>query len=60
MFWEVLTNEAIGILIQATLPGRVGMSKEKLRIEALSDRFVSGELLAVIRGQRMDSVGDRF
>ncbi|OOY82545.1 hypothetical protein BOW12_05295, partial [Solemya velum gill symbiont] len=43
MLWEVLANESIGVLIQATFPGGIGMGKEEPGTEAFSDGLVTGE-----------------
>ena len=47
-FWEILPHQPIGILIEAALPTVIRMRKVKLRCQRLGNRFVGGELSAVI------------
>ncbi len=43
--------QPVGILIGASLPGRVGMGEVEVGLPCIADRFMAGEFAAVIRGQ---------
>ena len=58
-FWEVLSDEAVGIFIEASFPGGVRMSEEELGLEFLSDALVEGELFAVVRCECEDEMAVR-
>ena len=49
---KVLPDQTVGVFVQASLPGMVGMRKIYLRIEMFLDGFMSGKLLAVVGGDR--------
>jgi len=49
---KVLPDQTVGVFVQASLPGMVGMRKIHLRIEVFLDGFMSGKLLAVVGGDR--------
>ncbi len=53
--WEELADEAVHILVGASLPRGVGMSEEETGIEFLGDSPVLGELLAIVGRQGMDA-----
>ena len=55
---QVLTDESIGVLVEPTLPGMVGVSEAALGVESLGDGLMAGELLAVVIGERVDKVGE--
>lgn len=48
-----LPNQAIHVFVGAALPGRIGMGKEEVGVELLGNLFMLGELLAVVRRQRV-------
>jgi len=54
-----LSDEAVHVLVGATLPGGVGMGEEEVGIESPGDSFMLGELLAVIGRQRMNAGRER-
>jgi hypothetical protein len=58
-FREVLSDEAVGVFISASLPGGIGIGKEEIGIKAIGDLFVKSEFGAVIRSHRKDQVLDR-
>ena len=49
-FREVLTNEAVCILVQAALPGMVGFGEVEPGAKLTGDALVTGELLAIVSG----------
>ena len=49
-FREVLTDEAVGIFVSASLPGGIGIGKEEVGVETVGDCLVTTELKAVVRG----------
>lgn len=51
---KILANEAIGVFVEAPLPGGVRMSKIKIGIEGLGDGFVLGKLFSVVSREGMD------
>ena len=53
-FRKVLADQAIGIFIQAPLPGMIGPGKVALAIQGGGDRFMAGEFQAIIKGYGMD------
>ena len=53
---QVLTNESIGVLVEPTLPGMVGVGEAALGVESLGDGLMVGELLAVVIGARIQLV----
>ncbi len=57
---KVLPDQTVGVFVQAALPRMVGMSKIHLRIEMFLDGFMSGELLAVVGGDRQRLVQIRL
>ena len=58
-FREEHTNEAIHVLVGATLPGGIGVSEEEVRSQRFSDPFVLGQLLTVIGRQRVNASRER-
>ena len=44
-FGRVLTDESVGIFIQATFPGMVGLAKETLGLRRLGNRLCSADFL---------------
>ena len=57
--WEVLSDEPVGIFVEAPFPGSVGMGEVELGLELLSDALVEGELFAIVRSQCEDEVAVR-
>ena len=57
---QILTDEPVGVLVEATLPGMVGVGEVALGVESLGDGLMVGELLAVVIGERVDKVGMRL
>ena len=47
----------MGVLVESTLPGMVGVGEVALGVESLGDGLMVGELLAVVIGERVDKVG---
>jgi hypothetical protein len=41
---------SVGVLVESTLPGMVGVSEVALGVESLGDGLMVGELLAVVIG----------
>jgi len=54
---EELADQAVHVLVGATLPGGIGMSEEEVGIKFLGNSFVLSELLAIIGRQGMDAAG---
>lgn len=50
---EVLTHQAVGVLVGAALPGSVRMGEVEIGIELAGDGLVVGKLLAVVGGDGM-------
>ncbi len=48
LLWEELANQTVHVLIGATLPRGIRMSKEKVCIERGRDTLMLGELAAVV------------
>jgi len=59
-FGYILTNQAIGILIQSPLPGTVRISEVHLDLKCLCNRFVACKLFAVINSQCIVGPGQQF
>jgi hypothetical protein len=57
---QILTDEPVGVLVEPTLPGMVGVGEVALGVEFLGDGLMVGELLAVVIGERVDKVGMRL
>ena len=57
--WEVLSDEAVGIFVGASLPGRIRVGKEEVGIKAVGDSLVTRELDAVVGSDGKDLVFDR-
>ena len=57
-FGKVLPDQAVGVLVQATLPGTIVMRKIDADLKLFGGRLVSCELLAVVggNGQRLVQV----
>jgi len=53
-FRKVLADQAIGVLIQAPLPGMIGLGKIALAMQGGSDRFMAGKLQAIVEGYGMN------
>ena len=49
---QVLTDESVGVLVESTLPGMVGVGEVALGVESLGAGLMVGELLAVVIGER--------
>jgi hypothetical protein len=47
-FLEVLSDEAVGMFVEAALPSVVGLGKEAQRTERAGDLGVYGELFSVV------------
>lgn len=58
-FREELSDEAVHVLVGATLPGGIGMGEEEVGIEYLGDSLMASELLAVVGCQRMHAGRER-
>jgi len=50
-----LPDEAVHVLVGATLPGGIAMGEEEVGIAHLGDSLMASELLAVVGRQRMDA-----
>ena len=59
MFGQLLANEAVHVLVGATLPGSIGMREVEIEIEFRGDRFVLCELLAVVGGHGVRDGSER-
>src|SRR5208337_3550662 len=57
-FWEVLTQEAVGMLVQSPLPGMIWLGEIDLSFQACRDAGVPGKFLAVVVGDGFDLVSD--
>ncbi len=57
-FWEVPAHEAVGVFVEAPLPGMIRRGEVDLRPERGCDAGVSGKLLAVVVSDGLDLVGD--
>ncbi len=51
-FSKVLPDQTFGVFVQAAFLGMVGMCEIHLCLQAFLDGFMSGELLAVVGGDR--------
>lgn len=49
---EILTQQPVGILVEAALPPVIRVRKVHLGLQALGNERMFGKLLAVIQGQR--------
>ena len=56
-FGQVLANEPVGVLVELALPGMTGVSEVAISVELLGGDLMVGELLAVVRGERVDKTG---
>ena len=54
LFRDVLPDQFVGIFIQASFPGRIGMGEVKISLKPLSDDLVASKLGTVIRSNRQD------
>ena len=54
--WDVLSDEFVGILDEAFLPGRVGMGEKDFSMQHSGDVFVLGKLCSVVGGNGEDVV----
>ena len=50
----------MGVLVESTLPGMVGVGEVALGVESLGDGLMVGELLAVVRSQGVSVVHEGF
>lgn len=57
--WKVLSDEAVGIFVGASLPRRIWIGKEEVGIKPLGDSLVTSELDAVVGSDREDLIFDR-
>ena len=57
-FWEVLTQEAVGVFVQSPLPGMIRLGEVDLSFQRCGDFGVAGELLAVVVSDGLDLVSD--
>ena len=53
----ILPNQAIGVLIQSTLPGTVWIGKIYLYSQCVGDCFMACELFAVVNGYPACPIG---
>lgn len=51
---KILANEAVGVFVEATLPGGVRMGKIEIGIEGLGEGFVLGKLFPVVSREGMN------
>ena len=47
---KILTDQAIRVLIESSLPGMIRMSKIHLGLEGLTDALMGGKLFAIVGG----------
>ena len=59
VFREVLPNEFVGVLVQATLPGGIRMREIDTGLKVTDHAFMIGELAAIITGDSMYPVSVR-
>ena len=52
-----MANESVGVLVEPALSGMAGVSEVAIGVELLGDDLMVGELLAVVRGERVDKAG---
>ena len=57
-FWEVLADEAVGVFVQAPLPGMIRLGEVDVSGKLGCDLSVASELLAVVISDGLDLVGD--
>lgn len=50
---QVLSSQAVDVLVAAALPGHVGIGEEEIGLQCDADERVFGKLLAVVGGQGM-------
>ena len=56
VFREVLANETIGVLVQATFPGGIRMREVDLGLKVMRHAFMVAELAPIVIGDRMHPV----
>lgn len=52
-FRDVLSDEAVGIFVQSTLPRVVGVSEVHLKAQSACDVLVVGEFCTVVKGNAL-------
>src|ERR1700691_5816253 len=58
-FWEVLSDEAVGVFVETTFPGVIGLGEIAVCLQRSGDFDMRGELLAVVVGDGFDAVSQR-
>ena len=54
--WKVLSDKTVGVLVGASLPGRIRVGKEEVCIEGIGDLLMAHELDAVVARDGKDLV----
>lgn len=57
---EVVPNEAVGVFVEAALLGGIRMSEGEVSPQGLSNAFVRGESLAVVRSEGVNPPSQRL
>ena len=50
---EILMDQAIGVLVEPSLPGMIGVGKIYLSLQRLADVLMGGKLFTIVDGDRM-------
>jgi hypothetical protein len=58
-FREVLSDEAVGVFVQAAFPGMVGLGEVGPGVEQGGDLSVGGKLFSVVVGEGLDPLDER-
>ena len=49
--WDVLSDQTVGVFVEASLPGVIGMCKEPLGSQLAGDLFMVRKFSAIVVGQ---------
>src|ERR1700691_562304 len=58
-FWAVLSDEAVGVFVEAAFPGVIGLGEIAVCLQRSGDFHMRGELLSVVVGDGFDAVRKR-
>ena len=56
---KILADGAIGVFVETTFPGGVGMGKIALRLQGCRDGFMLNQFFPVVSRERMDALRHR-
>ena len=58
-FWEVLSDEAVSVFVEAAFPRVIRLGKVGFGSQSRDDFGMGGELLSVVVSNRFDAIGER-